>query len=188
MVKNQKSNSPGIEHKKLGNSTEKGRGMIKKWKSAQKLETQKLLIALRPVDRFVGAGIFKRLPCSFFYIVLLHSSRVFTGFGDLRALKACVFVLGRLLFLQCVTTSFDIDPSPFQSSGFQVWASLHFSYFSWTSMAPRRESTIAMDENFERNRRNFMFRWGVMQKKGKKYRMEEILKKMSKNHWKIIEI
>ena len=46
-ILDQKSNSLGIEHKKLGNSTEKGRGRIKKMKKCtKKLENKKSLTAL----------------------------------------------------------------------------------------------------------------------------------------------
>ena len=52
MTKNQ--NSLGIGHKKLGISTEKGRGRITRQGNAQKVKRE-------PVDRFVGVGNLKSL-------------------------------------------------------------------------------------------------------------------------------
>lgn len=61
----------------------------------------------------------------------------------MRVLKDKVSILGCLLFLQCITTNFDTVPSPFMIVRVLSVSLISFSYFSWTSMAFKRESTVA---------------------------------------------
>ena len=127
LTKNQ--NSIGIGHKKLWISTENGRGITKRG-NEQKNWKIKLLTVLtrwstRPglVDRFVGIGVFKWLPCFSFCTILLH-------FFKVSLILASRLIWVRFGLIKCFGLAFWED----WRLGFQIWAA--FSSFTRHSQLP----------------------------------------------------
>ena len=159
LTKNQISFSIG--HKKLGNSIEKGRGRIKKWKGVQKSKDSALTKRSTGSSRLRALRV-SRASFSASFSLVLQGLHRFSGlrkifvvivadwsfFGwDFRNLEAWVLDLGRFLFFPCVITNSGADPSTFRhDQGFKCEV-LPFPHLllalASISMASGREPTTS---------------------------------------------
>ena len=145
----------------MGNSIEKGRRRIKKWKGAQKLKDSALTKRSTGSSRLRALRVPRTSFSAPFYLVL-QGLHWFSGLGkifaiivanwsffgwDFRKLEARVLDLGHFLFFSCVITNSGADPSTFRhDQGFRCEV-LPFPHFLFTlasiSMAFGREPTTS---------------------------------------------